>query len=130
MSSSKNERTIPGPSSTASIAISADHFSQLMISITASQSGVDTKLQQFGDEICQGKEEAATKAVKWTCCEKLDTFCKRRNEEQATFIAKVEEALSQAESDLSSIPITSTTSSAIQRVSETLCKLRIVSSRA
>ena len=124
MSSSEDERTIPGPSGTASVAISPAQFSQLMSAITASQLAVDTKLQQFREEIRRGQEEAATKAVKRARCEKPYTFRKRGNEEQATFNAKVEEALSQAESDLSSIPTAPTTSSAIQRVKESLQKGR------
>ena len=124
MFSNEDEREIPGPSGTASVAPTADHFSQLMTAITASQSVVDAKLQQFRVEIRQGQEEAATKAVKRTRYEKPYTFRKRGNEEQATFNAKVEEALSQAKTDLSSIPIAPATSWAIQRVKESLQKGR------
>ena len=128
ISSSKDECTIPRPSGAASVALSANHFPQLMTAITASV--VDAKLQQFCEEICQGQEEAATKVVKRAHYKKPYTFQKCGNKEQVTFNAKVEGALLQAESDLSSIPIAPTTSSAIQRVSETLCKLRLVSTWA
>ena len=53
-----------GPSGTASASLSDDHFLQLMAAITVSQSVVDAKLQQFREEIRQGQEEAAAKAVK------------------------------------------------------------------
>ena len=65
---------ILGPSGAASVALSADNFSQLMTTITASQLVVDAKLQQFHEEILQGQEEAATKVVKRACYEKLYTF--------------------------------------------------------
>ena len=78
MSSSKdkhmNDRTTPGPSGMAPVALSADHFSQLMTAITPSQSLVDAKLQQFCEEIRQGQEEAAAKAVKRAHYEKPYTF--------------------------------------------------------
>ena len=61
MLSNEDEREIPGPSGTASVAPTADHFSQLMTAITASQSVVDAKLQQFRVEIRQGQEEAVSR---------------------------------------------------------------------
>ena len=126
MSSNEDDRTFSGPSGSgtsgaAPVALSADHFAQLMSAITASQSVVDEKLQQFREEIRQGQEEAATKAVKRARYEKPYVFRKRGNEEQASFNAKVEEALSQAESDLSSI---SAPPAAIQRVKESIQKGR------
>ena len=121
MSNSEDERTTLGPSDTAPVALSADHFTQLMSAITASQSVVDEKLQQFREEIRQGQEEAATKAVKRARYEKPYVFRKRGNEEQASFNAKVEEALSQAESDLSTI---AAAPAAVRKVKESIQKGR------
>ena len=108
--------------SAASIAFSVERYSKLMTAITTSLSVVDEKLQQFWEKICQGQEEAAAKAVKWARYEKLFTSWKCGNEEQAMFNTKLEEVPSQAESDLSSIPIIPTTSSAFQGVKEALQK--------
>ena len=96
MSSSEDERSTPGPSAATSVAISASHFSQLMGAITASQSLVDAKLQQFREEIWQGQEEAATKSLKRARYDKPYVFRKCGNEEHATFNAKVDETLAQA----------------------------------
>ena len=87
MSSSENERSSPGPSATTSVTIFAGHFSQLMAAITASQSLVGMKLQQFREDIWQGQEEAATKALKWARYDKPYVSKKRGNEEQVTFNA-------------------------------------------
>ena len=74
-----------------------------MAAITASQSAVEAKLQQFCEEIRQGQEEPATKAMKQARYEKPYTFRRHRNEEQATFNAKLKESLAQAESELLAI---------------------------
>ena len=70
MSGSEDERSTPGPSVATSVAISASHFLQLMAAITAFQSVVDAKLQQFLEEIWQGQEEVVTKALKWSSYDK------------------------------------------------------------
>ena len=68
-------------------------------------------------------QEAATKAVKRARYENPYVFGKCGNEEQASFNVKVKEALSQAESDLSSI---TASPAAIQRVKESIQKGRLL----
>ena len=100
MLSSENDRTIPFLHAVITpFALSAYHFALLMSAIAASQSVVNVKLQQFHKQ----KEEAATKVVKRAQYKKRYAFRKCRNEEQAFLTARVEEVLSQAESNLSSI---------------------------
>ena len=71
-----NDRTTPGPSARLQ-SPSPQTTSQLMTAITASQSVVDAKLQQFREEIRRGQEEAAAKAVKRARYEKPYTFRRR-----------------------------------------------------
>ena len=64
MSGTDGERSIPGPSGTATALITNDQFAQLMNAIGAIQTSVDAKLQEFREEVRQGQEEAAAKALK------------------------------------------------------------------
>ena len=126
MSESKAERTIPGPSGSSSVTVSGNQFAQLMAAIESSQSRMDEKLAQFQEEIRQGQEDAASRALKWARYDKPYVFKKRGNEEQASFNAKVDEALVQAESDLSvvehTLASTSTLTAAIQHIKKAIQK--------
>ena len=66
MSESEAERMAPGPSTSSSVSVSGNQLVQLMAAIASSQSRMDTKLAQFQEEICQGQEDAASTALKWT----------------------------------------------------------------
>ena len=105
---------------TATVAVSADQFAQLMSAINATQSRLDTKLAEFQEEIRQGQEVAAAKAVKRARYEKPFTYRRRGNEEQATFNARVDESLAQAEGDLASVTAGPSATSALRRVKEAI----------
>ena len=53
---------------------------------------MDAKLAQFQEEIRQGQEEAASRALKRASYDKPYVFRKRGNEEQASFNAKVDDS--------------------------------------
>ena len=50
--------SLPGPS------IAPDQFSQLMEAIASSQTRMEHRFAEFRDEVCQGQEDAASKALK------------------------------------------------------------------
>ena len=68
MSSSENANTgpsgEPGSSGQAATSISMDQFAELLAAINNTQRTVDSKLAQFQEEVQQGQEEAAAKALK------------------------------------------------------------------
>ena len=64
MSDSEPETRNPDPSSLALVTVSADQFAQMMSSISESHSRIDAKLAEFQEEIFQGQEDAAAKALK------------------------------------------------------------------
>ena len=99
---------------TSTVAMSTDQFAQLMSAINATQSRLDAKLADFQEEIRQGQEAAATKAVKRARYEKPYTYRRRGNEEQATFNARVDESLAQAENDLASVTAVPATTTALR----------------
>ena len=106
-----------GPST---VAVSADQFTQLMAAINDTQSRLDAKLAKFEEEVRQGQEDAAAKAPKRAKYEKPYAFKKRGNEEQASFNAKVDESLAQAESDLASVMAGPAATPALRRVKEVI----------
>ena len=128
MSSSENASTgpsgEPGPSGHAATSISIDQFTELLAAINNIQRSVDSKLAQFQEEVRQGQEEAAAKALKRARYERPYAFKKRGNEEQAAFNAKVDEALAEAEGELSSIPATTVSTPAVRRMKEAIQKGR------
>ena len=105
---------------TATVTVSANQFAQLMSAINATQSRLDAKLAEFQKEILQGQEVAAAKAVKRARYEKPYTYRRRGNKEQATFNARVDETLAQAESDLASVTAGPTATTALRRVKEAI----------
>ena len=89
-----------------------------MSAISESHSRIDAKLAEFREEIYQGQENAAAKALKRARFDKPNVFEKRGNEEQASFNAKVDEALAQVESDLASIEAGPVLTPEVQRVKD------------
>ena len=67
------------------------------------------------------RRKQQSRPLKWARYEILYTFGKCGSKEQVICNVKVEEALSQTESNLSSIPIVPTTSSAIQNITGASC---------
>ena len=125
MSGGDDDQTMPRPSGATPATISADQFWQLMAAIAISQSWMDDKLVEFRNEIRQGQEDVAAKALKWVRYEKPYVFRKHGNEEQANFNAKVDKALAQAMSDLSAITATPAFTPAVQRVKDAIERGRL-----
>ncbi len=88
------------PAATASGTISGDQFAALMTAIQATQDRVDGQFTSFREEVRQGQEDAATKALKRVRHEKAYAFKRKGNEEQATFNSRVEETLAEAQAAL------------------------------
>ena len=94
MSSSESANTGPfgGPGSSGqATSISVDQFAELLAATKNTQRSVDLKLSQYQEEVWQGQEEVAVKALKRSEYERLYSFKKRSNREQATFNSKVDE---------------------------------------
>ena len=91
--------TVAAGESSASGRISADQFT-VMTAVQASQGCLESPFAALKDEVRHGQEEAAAKAVKLARHEKPYTFQKKGNEEQATFNARVDETLAEAQADL------------------------------
>ena len=73
-----------------------DWLSKLLASIQKSQVHFDKQLSAFKEEVCQGQEEATTKAPKRARHEKPYQFRRKGNEEQASLNVRVDKALSKA----------------------------------
>ena len=80
--------------------ITMDQFAELMRTIQSSQARFESQLSSFKDEMRQGQEEAATKALKRARHERPYVFRRKGNEEQAAFNARLDEALTEAQMDL------------------------------
>ena len=113
-----------GAPGSAAIAVSANQFRELMSAITVTKDRMDEKLAKFQDKIRQGQEEAAMRTIKRSRYEKSYVFRKHGNEEQASFNAKVDETLAQAEINLSGVEHGSAATSAVQRIREAIQKGR------
>lgn len=85
---------------TRDISISQDQFAQLMGAIGASQTRMDDKFAEFQAEVRRGQEDAAAKALKRVRYEKPYEYRRKGNEEQATFNAKLDEVVAEAETQL------------------------------
>ena len=105
-------------SSLASVAVSADQFAQIMSAISEWHLRLDAKLAEFRAEIRQGQEDAAAKALKRVWFDKPYVFKTRSNKEQASFRAKVDEALVQAESDRAPVAVGPASTPAVQWVKD------------
>ena len=75
-------------------------FSQLLSTIKESHMRFDAKLTDFREEMRQGQEEAAMKALKRARHEKPYQFKRKGNEELAAFNAQVDEALTEVRLEL------------------------------
>ena len=64
---------------------------------------MDEKFHHFQEDIRQGQEDSAAKALKRAKYDKPYVFKRKGNEAQALFKAKVDEALVQADSDIADI---------------------------
>ena len=82
------------------VSVSAGQFAQLMEAITASQTRMDERFAEFRTEVRQGQEDAAAKALKRARYEKPYEFKRKGNEEQASFNAKLDETVAEAEAEL------------------------------
>ncbi len=100
------------------VAISPDQFEMLMSSIQSSKASFDNQFAEFRAEVRLGQEEAAAKALKRVRYDKPYTYKKKGNEEQATFNARVDEALAETQADLPE----AATSTALLRAHESLAK--------
>jgi gas vesicle protein len=75
-------------------------FAQLMAAFQASQDRFDRRFSEFQAEVRQGQEDAAAKALKRVRRDKPYPFKRKGNEEQATFNDKVDEAMAEAQAEL------------------------------
>ena len=96
--------------------IAMDQFAQLMSTIRESQARLQDELSAFKDEVRQGQEEAATKALRRARHEKPYQYKRKGNEEQASFNARVDESLAEAQLELPGAG----TSSALERAHKAL----------
>ncbi len=62
--------------------ITGDQFAQLMSVISTTHERLDDKLFVFHEELQQGQENAAAKALKWVCCRETK---QKGDKEQSTF---------------------------------------------
>ena len=100
-------------------ALGGSQFAQLMEAIHGTQTRFDKKLEEFKDEVHQGKEEAATKALKHAQYDRGYTFRKKGNEAQTRFNEKVQESVADAQAALATAP---RESPSIQRTKDALEK--------
>ena len=128
MSSSESANTVlsgePGLSGQVVASISVEQISELLAAINNTQRSVNSKLAQFQEEVWQGQEEAAAKALKSAKYERPYSFKKRGNEEQVTFNAKMDETLTEAKSELSSFSAASVFTPAVRRIKEVIQNVR------
>ena len=129
MSTEQNALGTPGPSTgpvsgEPSLTIGANSLAQLMEAIESSHTRMEEKFAQFRSEVRLGQEEAAAKALKRARYEKPYSFKKKGNEAQALFNSKLDETLSQAQSDAASFATDPSAAPALRRVTEGLQKGR------
>lgn len=93
--------------------VTQDQFSQLMEAISASESQMADRFQQFQVKVRQGQEDVAAKSLKRAKYDKPYTLKCRGNEEQSNFNARVDESLVEAEDELASLAAASTTSAPV-----------------
>ena len=110
---------VPGPS------IVPGQFTQLLEAITSSQTRMERWFAEFRDEVRQGQEEAATKALKRAKFDKPYAYRKKGNEEQAVFNSCLDETVAEAETELvAASPGAPTSATAITKAHECLKKGR------
>ena len=112
---------IPGPS------IAPDQFSQLMEAIASSQTRMEYRFAEFWDEVWQGQEDAASKALKRAKFEKPYIYRRRGNEEQAIFNSRLDETVAEAETELAAASSsTPSSTTAITKARECLQRGRMI----
>ena len=74
-----------------------NQFEQLVVANHGTQTQFNEKLEEFKDKVCQGQEDAATKALKRTQYNGGYTFHKKGNETQMCFTEKVQELVMNAQ---------------------------------
>ena len=79
-----------------SVSVSTDQFTQLMQTIESSQQQMDEKLLRFQEEVQQGQEDTAAKALKQVKYDRPYSFRQKGNEAHVLFNAKVNVSLAQA----------------------------------
>ena len=89
-----------GSTKTVPIGAGAADLSAILREIRESQKKLDTKFAKFQDEVKQGQEDAAAKALKRVRREKPYAYKRKGNEEQASFNEKVEDAIVAAQTEL------------------------------
>ena len=100
------------------IHVSSGQFAQLLEAINSSQTRMEERFEEFRAEVRQGQEDAAAKALKRAKFEKPYTYKRKGNEEQATFNAKLDEKIAEAEVELAEAG--PSTSPALQRARDVL----------
>ena len=88
-----------GPQGSA-LGMATDQFAELMSKIQESQARLHDELSVFKEEVRQGQEEAATKAIERARYEKPYQYKRKGNEEQAAFNPRVDEALAKIQLEL------------------------------
>jgi hypothetical protein len=79
---------------------------------------MEERFEEFRTEVRQGQEDAAAKALKRAKYEKPYTYKRKGNEEQATFNAKLDEKIAEAEVELAEAG--PSTTPALQRAKDVL----------
>ena len=82
-----------------------DQFVQLLEAITSLQTTMERRFTEFRDEVWQGQEDAAAKALKRARLEKPYMFWRKGNEEQAVFNGCLDETVGEAEAELAAAPM-------------------------
>ena len=109
---------VPGPS------IAPGQLTQLLEAITSSQTRMEQRFAEIRDEVRQGQEEAATKALKRAKFEKPYTYRRKGNEEQAVFNSRLDETVAEAETELAAAsPGAPTPTTAISKARECFKKV-------
>ena len=80
---------------------------------------MERRFTEFRDEVRQGQEDAAAKALKRARLEKPYTFRRKGNEEQAVFNGRLDETVAEAEAELAAAPTSVAQSQGIMRARET-----------
>ena len=88
------------PPAVPGLSIAPGQSTQLLEAITSSQTRMEQRFAEFRDEVRQGQEEAATKALKRAKFEKPYTYRRKGNEEQAVFNSRLDETVAEAETEL------------------------------
>ena len=113
-----------GTTKTVPIGAGAADLSAVLREIRESQRKLDTaKFAKFQDEVRQGQEDAAAKALERVRREKPYAYKRKGNEEQASFNEKVEDAIVAAQTELENPTVTGAVGRAMKSIEEGLALL-------